>query len=189
MQQQPRYTTPKGAKGGAPAAQQRYPPLTFSKAVAPAKSSSSKASSKKGATGKPSSKSAGSSKRVVAPQPSAQPPYPQAGDESTDDSPRSSGWTPEQLADAKANSQEFFDAPLNEAGSRRVRVTTFGSTVGIDLREFFEGQYGDLKGQWLPSGRGFRLRIDEWEALKAVSGHIDEALGIIADGQSDSMQQ
>lgn len=179
MQAASRYSTPKSAKAGAPAAQ-RYAPLTFSKPVEPPKKKAS--SKKKGASDKPTSKAAGSSKRVVAPQQQQQQQQqqqPQPVDESTDDPSRSSGWTPEQLAEAKATSQEFFDAPLNEVGNRRVRVTTFGATIGIDLREFFQGQYGDLQGQWLPSGRGFRLRVDEWEALKAISGNIDEALHIV----------
>jgi hypothetical protein len=68
------------------------------------------------------------------------------------------------------------------AGVWSLRVDPYallGSTVGIDLREFFEGKFGDVKGQWLPSGRGFRLRLEEWEALKTVSGNIDEAIKIM----------
>lgn len=52
-------------------------------------------------------------------------------------------------------------------------------TIGVDLREFFPAQFSSptvQAGQMLPSGRGFRLRPDEWEALKAVSGDIDAAL-------------
>lgn len=46
----------------------------------------------------------------------------------------------------------------------------------MDLREYFEGTYGDAVGRLLPSGRGIRLRIEEWEALKAASGDIDAAV-------------
>lgn len=90
---------------------------------------------------------------------------------------QSLSWTSEQLEDAKKKSIEYLDQPLNDTGSHRVRVNTFGSAgIGIDLREFMQGQFGDATGKWLPSKKGFRLRPQEWEMLKAVSGDIDHAL-------------
>ena len=117
---QPRYPVPQTAKGGAPAQQQKW---AFTTMAQPYTAASTAASA---TAAKPKSKSAGPSKRVAAPQPQpAQSPEEPAT--AGDAQPaRSAGWTPEEVAEAKANSQEWFDAPLNASGSRRVRVTTFG---------------------------------------------------------------
>jgi hypothetical protein len=95
---------------------------------------------------------------------------------------KGAAWTPEQMADAKANAEDLFAFGLREDQTRQVRVNLFGGTVGVDLREFFPAQYDGPNvtvGQMLPTNRGFRLRPDEWELLKSVSGDIDAALSSV----------
>lgn len=95
-------------------------------------------------------------------------------------------WTEEQFQEARANSQDLYDAPLNATGTRRARITQFGDSVGVDIREFMVGKFGELRGQALPTHKGIRLRIDEWEQLKAVSGEIDQGLRAVKSGPAQS---
>lgn len=95
-------------------------------------------------------------------------------------------WSDDQMQQARQTAVDLFDAPLSDSGKHRVRVTWFGGTVGVDLRDFFLGQYGELKDKWLPGKKGIRLRPDEWAALKAVSGDVDAALQQAAEQQPGS---
>jgi len=68
----------------------------------------------------------------------------------------------------------------NLGSQRKVRVTDFGGTARVDIREYY---FSPDQKTLLPTRRGITLPKDQWEKLKAVMKEIDTKMEELDDAR------
>lgn len=91
-------------------------------------------------------------------------------------------WSEEKFQAAKDNQVDIYYASLSPLC--RVKAVMFGGKVGIDIRRYMEAKFGSdtiQEGQLLPTNKGVRLTIPEYDALKEAIAEMDHALQLAAN--------